>query len=125
MSNYQATERDQRRAEGIRRQYLAREENKMEQLQKLDSKVKSPGKIIASIIGVVGALVMGYGMSLVMVSGVMTTGIAIGVAGMVVALVAYPIYALITNSRKKKYAAEIMRLSDDVIRKKEEAQNGQ
>ncbi|HJB25148.1 MAG TPA: hypothetical protein H9662_00845 [Firmicutes bacterium] len=125
MSNYQATERDQRRTEGIRRQYLAREENKMEQLQKLDSKVKSPGKIIASIIGVVGALVMGYGMSLVMVSGVMTTGIAIGVAGMVVALVAYPIYALITNSRKKKYAAEIMRLSDDVIRKKEEAQNGQ
>lgn len=125
MSNYQATERDQRRAEGIRRQYLAREENKMEQLQKLDSKVKSPGKIITSIIGVVGALVMGYGMSLVMVSGVMTTGIAIGVAGMVVALVAYPIYALITNSRKKKYAAEIMRLSDDVIRKKEEAQNGQ
>ena len=125
MSNYQATERDQRRTEGIRRQYLAREENKMEQLQKLDSKVKSPGKIIASIIGVVGALVMGYGMSLVMVSGVMTTGIAIGVAGMVVALVAYPIYALITNSRKKKYAAEIMRLSNDVIRKKEEAQNGQ
>ena len=125
MSNYQATERDQRRTEGIRRQYLAREENKMEQLQKLDSKVRSPGKIIASIIGVVGALVMGYGMSLVMVSGVMTTGIAIGVAGMVVALVAYPIYALITNSRKKKYAAEIMRLSDDVIRKKEEAQNGQ
>ena len=125
MSNYQATERDQRRTEGIRRQYLAREENKMEQLQKLDSKVKSPGKIIASIIGEVGDLVMGYGMSLVMVSGVMTTGIAIGVAGMVVALVAYPIYALITNSRKKKYAAEIMRLSDDVIRKKEEAQNGQ
>ena len=121
MSNYQATERDQRRAEGIRRQYLAREENKMEQLQKLDSKVKSPGKIIASIIGVVGALVMGYGMALVMVSGVMTTGIAVGVAGMVVALIAYPIYAGITNSRKKKYAAEVMRLSDDVIKKTEEA----
>ncbi|HIT58860.1 MAG TPA: hypothetical protein IAC39_04015 [Candidatus Faeciplasma pullistercoris] len=121
MSNYQANARDQKRAESIRRQYVSREENKMEQLQKLDSKVKSPGKIIASIIGVIGALVMGYGMALVMVSGVMTTGIAVGVAGMVVALIAYPIYAGITNSRKKKYAAEVMRLSDDVIKKTEEA----
>ncbi len=123
MSNYQANARDQKRAEDIRRQYVSREENKMEQLQKLDSKVKSPGKIIASIIGVIGALVMGYGMALVMVSGVMTTGIAVGVAGMVVALVAYPIYAGITSGRKKKYAAEVMRLSDDVIQKKVESQN--
>ena len=102
MNNYQASERDQRKAEGIRRQYVFREENKMEQLQKLDSKVKLPGKITGSILGVVGALVMGYGMSLVMVNGVMTTGIAIGIAGMIAALAAYPVYAGITGGRKKK-----------------------
>ena len=123
MNNYQASERDQRKAEGIRRQYVFREENKMEQLQKLDSKVKLPGKITGSILGVVGALVMGYGMSLVMVNGVMTTGIAIGIAGMIAALAAYPDYAGITGGRKKKYAAEIMRLSNDVMTKKEGAQN--
>ena len=123
MNNYQASERDQRKAEGIRRQYVFREENKMEQLQKLDSKVKLPGKITGSILGVVGALVMGYGMSLVMVNGVMTTGIAIGIAGMIAALAAYPVYAARTGGRKKKYAAEIMRLSNDVMTKQEGAQN--
>lgn len=124
MNTYQGNKRDQRKAEDIRRQYLTHQENKMEQLQKLDNKVKSPGKIIASIIGVIGALIMGYGMSLVMVSGVMATGIVIGVAGMVMALAAYPIYTLVTNSRKKKYAAEIMRLSDDVIHGQETVLNG-
>lgn len=44
MNTYQVTERDQKRAESIRRQYIPREENKMEQLQKLDNKVKLPGK---------------------------------------------------------------------------------
>ena len=41
----------------------------MEQLQKLDSKVKLPGKIVGAILGVIGALIMGTGMSLVMVWG--------------------------------------------------------
>ena len=67
MNNYQASERDQKKAEDIRRQYVSREENKMEQLRKLDSRVKLPGKIAGSILGVIGALVMGAGMSLVMV----------------------------------------------------------
>ena len=123
MSNYQANERDQRRAEGIRRQYIAREENKMEQLQKLDSKVKLPGKIVGSILGVIGALVMGAGMSLVMVWSNMTMGLALSIPGLVVVLLAILIYHLITSSRKKKYAAEIMRLSDDVMAKKEGTQS--
>ena len=123
MNNYQASERDQRKAEGIRRQYVSREENKMEQLQKLDSKVKLPGKIVGSILGVIGALVMGAGMSLVMVWGNMTMGLALSIPGLAVLLLGFLAYYLITGSRKKKYAAEIMRLSSDVMTKKEGAQN--
>lgn len=67
MSSYKANPKDQKRAESIRRQYLSREDNKLEQLQKLDSKVKTPGKITASLFGAAGALVMGSGMALVMV----------------------------------------------------------
>ena len=59
MNTYQVTERDQKRAESIRRQYIPREGNKMEQLQKLDNKVKLPGKIAGGILGIIGALVMG------------------------------------------------------------------
>lgn len=122
MNNYQASERDQKKAEGIRRQYVSREENKMEQLQKLDSKVKLPGKIAGSILGVIGALVMGAGMSLVMVWGNMAMGLALSIPGLAVLLLGFLAYYLITGSRKKKYAAEIMRLSGDVM-KKESAQN--
>ena len=122
MNTYQASERDQRKAEDIRRQYVSRDENKMEQLQKLDSKVKLPGKIVGSILGVIGALVMGAGMSLVMVWGNMTMGLALSIPGLAVLLLGFLAYYLITGSRKKKYAAEIMRLSNDVMNK-EGAQN--
>lgn len=121
MSEYRANAQDQQKAENIRRQYVSREENKMEQLQKLDSKVKLPGKIVGSILGIIGALVMGAGMSLVMVWGDMTMGLALSIPGLVVLLLAFLVYNLITSSRKKKYAAEIMRLSDDVMAKKEES----
>ena len=122
MNNYQASERDQKKAEGIRRQYVSREENKMEQLRKLDSRVKLPGKIAGSILGVIGALVMGAGKSLVMVWGNMAMGLALSIPGLAVLLLGFLAYYLITGSRKKKYAAEIMRLSGDVM-KRESAQN--
>ena len=121
MYTYQATERDQKRAESIRRQYVSREENKMEQLQKLDSKVKLPGKIVGGILGVIGALIMGTGMSLVMVWGNMTMGLAFSIPGLAVLLLAFLVCYLITGSRKKKYADKIIRLSNDVVKKKEEA----
>lgn len=119
MNNYNASPQDQRMAENIRRQYINRNENKMEQLKKLDEKVKLPGKVVASILGIVGSLVMGAGMSMIMVWAEMMMGIALSLPGMLVALIAYPVYTLITNSRKKKYADEIMRLSDDIMKGKE------
>lgn len=115
MSNFQANAQDQKKAESIRRQYIPREDNKIEQLQKLDNKVKTPGKVVASILGVVGALVMGSGMALVMVWENMTMGLALSIPGLIVALLAFPVYALITNSRKKKFTSEIMRLSDGLM----------
>ena len=115
MSNFNANEQDQKKAESIRRQYISREDNKMEQLQKLDNKVKAPGKVIAGILGVIGALGMGAGMALVMVWGNMTMGLSLSIPGMIVALLAIPAYTLITASRKKKYSSEIMRLSDSLM----------
>ena len=117
MSNYNINEQEQKQAEQIRRQYVNREDNKIEQLKKLDSKVKAPGKIVATIIGVVGALVMGTGMSFVMVWENMTIGLILGIPGLIVAALAYPVCFWITSSRKKKYADEIMNLSEELIRK--------
>lgn len=115
MSTYKANARDQKKAENIRRQYVSREDNKMEQLKKLDRKVKAPGSIIAIILGVIGALVMGSGMAMMSVSGDMTLELTLGIPGLVAMSLAYPIYALLTKSRKRKYATEILSLSDGII----------
>lgn len=119
MSNDQVNAIDQKKAEEIRRQYLSQEGNKMKQLQKLDSQVKLPGKIAGGILGTIGALVMGAGMSLVMVWNNMTMGLALSIPGLAVLLLAFLVCHLITSSRKKKYAAEILRLSDDVMNQTE------
>lgn len=116
MSEFNTSNTDRTKAQHIQRQYLSREENKMEQLKRLDSKVKAPGKTVASLLGVVGALTMGAGMSFVMVWGNMTTGLILGIPGMIVLLLVYPIYKLITGNRKKKYAEEIIKLSDNLMK---------
>ena len=115
MSDYNVNEQDKNRAQSIRRQYVSREENKMAQLRRLDSKVKLPGKIAAGILGVIGVLVMGAGMSQIMVWENMTMGLGLSIPGMVAALAAYPVYAAVTGRRKKKYADQIIQLSDDLI----------
>ena len=118
MSEYKATAQEQKRAEQIRRQYMSRKENKMEQLQALDEKVKAPGRVVSIIIGAISALVLGAGMASIMVWHNMMLGLALGIPGLIVALLAYPLYVAITNSRKKKYAPEIIRLTDELINDK-------
>lgn len=116
MSEYNLDNNERAKAQNIRRQYLKQEENKMEQLKQLDRKVKFPGKIIAGMIGTGGALLLGAGMSNIMVWDAMNTGLAMGIPGLIIALLSYPVYHLITGNRKKKYAAQIMKLSDEVTK---------
>lgn len=104
-----------KQAEKIRSQYIKKEATKMDTLKKLDNKVKAPGKAVSSILGIIGTLVMGAGMSLIMVQNNMELGLILSIPGMIAALLAYPVYSLITNIRKKKYKDEIMRLSDEVL----------
>lgn len=117
MENYTPNEKDRKRAEQIRRQYIPHDVNKAEQLEEIDKKVKTPGRVIGTIIGIIGVLVMGAGMSMIMVEGEMVNGLILSIPGMVAALAAYPVYELITNSRKAKYADEVIRLSDELINK--------
>lgn len=107
----------------IRTEYVEKEATELDELRKLDAKVKRPVNIFAYIFGSIGAIIMGAGMSLVMteigsmigVDETMVPGIVIGVVGMVIALVNYPIYKRILARRKKKYGAEILALSDKIM----------
>ena len=46
----------------------------------------------------------------------MIPGIAVGVLGLGMAVSTYPIYKGILNSRKKKYAPEILALSEKIMK---------
>jgi hypothetical protein len=116
MSEYNTTNYEKVKIQNIRKQYLDKEENKMEQLKELDNKVKMPGKIAAGILGVGGALLLGAGMSNIMVWDAMQPGLVMGIPGLIIALLSYPVYTLITNGRKKKYAIQIMKLSDELMK---------
>lgn len=107
----------------IRTQYTEKEHTQLDTLRELDTKVKRPANVFAYVFGIISAIIMGSGMSLVMtdigsslsIDNAMVIGIVIGIVGMLMAIVNYPIYKGILNSRKKKYADRIMKLSDQIM----------
>ena len=109
--------------EKIRTQYTEKEATELDALRELDSKVKRPANVFGYTFGSIAAIVMGAGMSLVMtdigatvgISEPMLPGIVIGVVGMLMAIVNYPICKKILASRKKKYADEIIAISDKIM----------
>ena len=109
----------------IRTQYTEKQHTELDTLKALDAKVKKPANVFAYIYGAAGAIVMGAGMSLVMtnigviigLTATMAPGIVVGVLGLGMALTTYPIYKKILNSRKKKFAPQIMELSEKLMRK--------
>ena len=123
---YQYSAQKNKEIENIRKKYLPQEISKIERLRELDAKVKRPANVFAYVFGSISAIIMGCGMSLVMTDiadsiglGVdpMKAGIVIGVAGMILALLNYPMYKGILNSRKKKYGPRILELSEKIMNK--------
>lgn len=104
----------------IRTQYTEKQHTELDELRALDRKVKAPATIFAYGFGTISALVMGSGMSLIMtdiaqtlgIAAPMGPGIAIGLVGLVMAIANYPIYKGILTGRRKKFAPQIIALSD-------------
>lgn len=111
-------------AERIRAQYVEKEYSELDELRALDAKVKTPANVFGYAFGAASALIMGSGMSLVMtelgtilgITASLPVGIALGVLGLGMALVNYPIYKKILSSRKQKHAAEILALSEKLMK---------
>ncbi len=107
----------------IRTQYTEKESSQLDELKKLDRKVKRPANLFAYVFGSLGALVMGVGMSLIMtdfgeffhLSNSLVPGVVIGCIGLCMAVINYPIFRGILNARRKKYASKIVALSDRII----------
>lgn len=114
--NYSSSQ--QAEIKSIREKYIPKEEDKMEQLRRLDESATKPGTIAALAVGILSALVLGVGMCCTMVwaGQWFIPGIIIGVVGILGVMSAYPIYSHITKKRREKIAPEILRLTDELMK---------
>lgn len=121
---YTYSAKEQNEINDIRKKYLPKEEDKMMQLRRLDASVYRKGTVVSLVIGIISALIMGAGMSLVMtdigaklgMTSVMVPGIVIGVVGMIGVCLAYPVYQVVTKHERERIAPEIIRLSDELLK---------
>lgn len=118
---YSAKERAE--VEAIRKKYLPAEENKMEQLRRLDASATGKAQVWAIAVGTVGTLVMGTGMSLCMteLSGflggtAMFIGIPVGVIGIALVALAYPVYNKVLKKQRQRIAPEVLRLTEELMK---------
>ena len=125
---YTYSAKEQAELKHIRDKYTAptEDEDKMARLRRLDASVTNTAQAVALVFGIIGALILGFGMSLCMtVLGeilgsykdmAMVIGIIVGVVGGVLASLAYPIYNAIVKAKRKKLAPEIIRLTDELMK---------
>ena len=113
----------QQEVESIRKKYLPKEEDKMELLRHLHKQPTQKAQAASITIGVIGTLIMGTGMSLAMtelgaVLGnlAMILGTLIGIAGMLLVALAYPVYNRVLKTEQQRIAPEILRLTDELLK---------
>ena len=115
---YTYSAKQQEEVKKIRQKYQPPEEDKMERLRRLDRSVTQKGTMASMIVGVIGTLILGIGMSCAMVgpSAWFIPGVAIGVVGIAVIALAYPLYIHITKKERERLAPEILRLTDELMK---------
>lgn len=126
--SYTYSAKEQAEIQKIRDKYEkpTAEEDKMTQLRRLDASVHSKATAVALVLGIIGALIMGCGMSLIMTdigailgapsNLAMLIGVPVGIVGMVLVCLAYPVYNRTVKKEREKIAPEIIRLADELMK---------
>jgi len=125
---YTYSAKEQEEIKNIRKKYAAPEasEDKMERLRRLDKSVTDKATAKALIVGIIGALIMGTGMSLVMTdlgevlgayqNAALYIGILVGIIGIVLVGCAYPVYNRVLKKERERIAPEILLLTEELMR---------
>ena len=125
---YTYSAKEQTELKRIRDKYTAptEAEDKMTRLRRLDASVTQTAQIVALVFGIIGALTLGFGMSLCMTDlgeilgsyrdMSMVIGIIVGIVGGILVSLAYPIYHATVKAKRKKLAPEIIRLTDELMK---------
>ena len=121
---YSAAEQEEIRK--IQQKYQTKEENDISKLRKLDAKVTQKATTFSLVQGILGALILGSGMSLIMtdlgnilgLQGIvnMVFGIVVGIIGLILVALAYPVYRKTLKKEREKIAPEILRMTEELIK---------
>ena len=87
--------------EKIRSQYTEQENTDLDALKALDAKVKRPANVFGYTYGSIGAIVM---------------GVIIGLAGIILVALAYPLYNRTLKKERERIAPEVLKISDELLK---------
>ena len=125
--SYTYSAKQQEEIKAILKKYSApaEQKDKMSQLRRLDESVTQKATVASLVVGIIGTLILGFGMSLIMsdfsdILGlsqqlVMPIGIITGVIGIALTCCAYPLYNRTVKKERQKIAPEIIRLADELM----------
>jgi len=121
--SYTYSASQQQEVERIRKAYLPMEEDKMAQLRRLHAIPTQKAQAASLAVGIIGALILGTGMSLCMTelgasfgSLSLIIGSLIGIVGIVLVTLAYPVYNRVLRKQRARIAPEILRLTDELLK---------
>lgn len=118
--SYTYSAKQQQEIKAIREKYIPAEDDKMEQLRRLDASATKPGRVAALTLGIIGTLLLGIGMCCCMVWGeslvVFVVGIVVGVVGIIGISLAYPMYTRMTKKQRERIAPEVLKLTEELMK---------
>ena len=114
------TEEERKEIASIRKQYVPVEqtETKLERLRRLDKLVKNTPTVLALTLGIVGCLIFGLGLTLILEWNIWLWGVICMATGAIPMAISYPVYKSILKRYKRRYGAEILKLSEDILNEK-------
>ena len=120
---YTYSARQRQEVEEIRKAYIPQEEDKMIVLRRLHAIPTRKAQAASLTVGILGALILGTGMSLCLTDiGAalgnlsLVMGIVIGLVGMVIVSAAYPIYIRVLKKERTRIAPEVLSLTDELMK---------
>lgn len=120
--SYCYSAKQQQEIQNIRKKYEEPEKDinkdRFALLKKMDRDVVNKASARALTVGILGTLIMGTGMSCTMVwmDIWFIPGIIIGIVGIALVSLAYPVYERTLKRERKRIAPEILRLSDELMK---------
>lgn len=120
--SYTYSAQQQAEVQKIRSKYLPKEESKLDTLRRLDRSASQKAKAWSITVGIFGCLILGAGMSLIMteLSALlgdysMFVGIPVGLIGLVLVALAYPVYNRVLQTQRQRIAPQILQLTEELL----------